>query len=250
MVNGSLVMHHGPVTVPHQMSAIITEVLDWTSTNKDGANDLIILDVWDCQGPGCDQAASEELAAAGIVLRDCSAVGSLTVGQALALGELKTGGAVLAHNCHQSPPGWTTYDDTRECAGFKNTTEGLRWRAKLQECVGSVPLDTPMRTLAPSLLTSSLLQRLAACAATAIGVLDVTAHYNCHKFSLTKDYPFNRLRDFDSNLTALPPPPTGLYSIQGSWAESIESVVRHLVSPCRNSSLYLPSCIVVIACVM
>lgn len=145
-VNGSALLgfHHGPVFIPHAMADALGEVVAWANERAgDGAEALVVIQLWACDGEGCDGAAAAVFAAAGVPLYSAMSPtiacgGNVTVGQAMAAGRLAGGGSVFATSeCTGSIPAPfpPTFDDTMECNGFVNASERVAWRADLAACL-------------------------------------------------------------------------------------------------------------------
>jgi hypothetical protein len=75
----------------------------------------------------------------GIPLVSCNELWGMTLGQALARGKLPRGGYALASlDCLQDPPGWTTYNDFIDCAGFYDQASDQKFRDEASKCVGEL----------------------------------------------------------------------------------------------------------------
>jgi len=110
---GSLVMHHGPITVDHPMSDAVQEVVDW-SANRTAASDLVVFAVTDCDGDNCTGLVQELFDSKNITfLTNCGDL-KMTVSEALEKSELAHGGHILAVNdCVDEH-----YDPSITCSGY------------------------------------------------------------------------------------------------------------------------------------
>lgn len=236
--NGTLVFHHGSVTVPHAHVSALEEVVTWANNNVDAEHpehSLVLINAWDCVGEGgCnyDMLADFDKLGVPILTNDrCDELWNMTVGAALEAGRLAGGGSVLAHNGCAGPDGWVTYTDEYECSGFLNTTAGDKWRAEVQNCVGPLPFATSPHEPHPHDLDLGAFDwsRILECAKTLVGIIAVPSHYNCHRpLGLHHDYAFDRMLQFSGHITSLEPPAmpnARLYSALANWAEGIEDVV-------------------------
>ena len=121
--DGSLVMHHGSITVKYDMSKAIDEMITWAGNNKNGASDLILLGVTDCEGASngttCTEAVNKVLAARNISIVTATDLATMTVAGLTMHGRLSNGGAMLAcHSCWQM-----NYNPAVACSGFGDSKE-------------------------------------------------------------------------------------------------------------------------------
>jgi hypothetical protein len=145
---------------------------------------------------------------------DCGAAADFTLSAAMAAARLPGGGhAVVLYECAMAPV--NTYDDRLSCTGFFNVSEGEAFEAEIAEC-----------TSAPSL------QELLACVQALVGIADVPDHFACYPDGSGKNetVPFERLLAWLEETTAAPlpsgPGERGLLSsIQGCWAQNVQSTV-------------------------
>jgi len=126
LVNDVVIMHHGDIHIPVRQADMIKEVLDWAASSEkfDGEDyeKLILINMWDCKNSGCEAKALAEFKDAGLPIISISDLPSLTVGAALELSKLATGGYVLAVDGDVGVPDWVTYNEYLECHGFFNLT--------------------------------------------------------------------------------------------------------------------------------
>lgn len=207
---------HGPITVPFPMQDAASEVVGWANAHASELEDaLVLLIVADCNGDACVAAAEAAFTAVGLPVvsgAGCTAASDFTVSTAMAAAALAGGGhAIALMNCPGAPV--STYDDRLSCTGFANVTAGEAFEADISACLAL-----------PSL------SELLACVDVIAGVLDLSAHYACYDGPLGRDaaLPFARLREFNVNVTALPPPAGAgerglLVSIMGCWAQNVQS---------------------------
>lgn len=118
--DGTVVAHHGPVVIPHEMGATLDEITQWVGEHGD-MDEVVLLYVSHIDGHNCTEGqctrepVKEVLNLKGIsYMEDCSALESLTYSDAVAMGKLGDGrGSVLAlFDCVSE-----NYDDTVNCYG-------------------------------------------------------------------------------------------------------------------------------------
>jgi len=226
MVNGTVFMHHGDVTIPVRQTKLIEEVVEWArSSDKLEGEDyeqLVLVNMWDCWNSGCDEQAMSELVAAGIPTILTSDASNLTVGDAMKLSKLPTSGHVLVLHGSFDTPGRETYSQWLECHGFVNLDEELAWRDEVTTCIN--------RTIDEESLWGINFHRVFECILSAKGVAMKADHYNCWKDSKTHDYAYNQLLDYVMNLTSMSPPSGGeLWVAQGAWAEDVADITLGFV---------------------
>ena len=212
--SGFLGFAHGPLFVPHAMEAAAGEVVAWANAHAAEAEDaLVLILAADCDGE-CRAAATAAFARAGLPVADCGAAADFTLSAAMAAARLPGGGhAVVLYECAMAPV--NTYDDRLSCTGFFNVSEGEAFEAEIAEC-----------TSAPSL------QELLACVQALVGIADVPDHFACYTDGSGKNetVPFERLLAWLEE-TSASPLPSGpgerglLSSIQGCWAQNVQSTV-------------------------
>lgn len=229
--DGTVVFSHGPVTVNHSMSSAAAEVVAWAAEHASEAEDafvLLIVSHCDSDVPGmtdaqCYAAAADALRAAGLVnvyIGDagCAAASDWTLGAAMKAAALPRGGfAAATVNC----PGSDTpnvYDDRLSCTGFINVTQGNTFEDEVSKCLTKI---------APA--------ELYACLIVVLGVVDVPDHFDCYLGDKSSPVPFQRLRDHNAEICAVPPPSAPgqrgiLRSIMGCWAQNTQSTILSFLS--------------------
>jgi len=221
MVNGTVFMHHGDVTIPVRQTKLIEELVEWaSSSNKLGGDDyeqLVLVNLWDCWNPGCNRQAIKEFVDAGIPTILTPEARNLTVGHAMSLSKLSTSGHVLVLHGVIEVPGRETYSQWLECHGFVDLDEELVWRNDVTTCINrTIDLETPR---------GIDVHRVLDCILSFQGILMKAEHYNCWKDSKTHDYAYNQLLDYVMNLTSMNPPSGGeLWVAQGAWAEDVADI--------------------------
>lgn len=220
LVNNTVYMHHGQVTVPIRQADMIKEVVAWAAASEKFAGEayeqLVLINVWDCWNTGCDDNALAEFEDAGISVISIAELASLTVGGALNKSSLAGGGHVLAVKGDVGVSGWVTYDQYLECHGFLNRTDEIAWGDKVSTC-----LKKPLNEIQISID----FDRLVACIVSLEGILMKAEHYNCWRDSDTHAYAYGQLLDFIFQTTSKEPPSTGeLWEIQGAWAEDVADI--------------------------
>lgn len=221
--NNRLVMHHGGVVIPHQMDKALDEIVQWANTYHDGENDLVLLNIWDCRyldevhhAPDCLSRVKSAVKKAGIPSLSCDGLLNATVGSALQLSQLADGGHILAYlNCNNPDPSFVTFDEDLACAGFTDPNETATWREEVDKCLAA---DQGM---------------WANCFQALDGLFNTSLHYSCYPGGLNREFAFQRLLAFNTNLSSLPPP-NYFYSLMGAWASTDESVAMGFL---QNSSL-------------
>ena len=112
--DGSLFMHHNILTIDHNMSDALDDMVQWASHNTKGATDFILLGISDCVGTGCDAAVDQLLATRNVTVVTAVELYALTAQAATELGKLPGGGAMLAcHSCWEMH-----FVPTVGCSGF------------------------------------------------------------------------------------------------------------------------------------
>jgi len=218
---GTVLMHHGDVTIPVRQADMIKELVDWAGSSEklDGEDyeQLILVNLWDCWNSGCPEKAIAEFAAAGIPTISTSDARNLTVGQSMNLAKLSTRGHVLVLNGGIDVPGWETYNQFLECHGFVDLNEELKWRAEVEICINKNISDETQMGID--------FHRIWDCILGAEGILMKAEHYNCWKDTKTNDFAYNQLLDYVMNLTSMKPPSGGeLWVAQGAWAEDLADI--------------------------
>jgi len=221
MVTGNVFMHHGDVNIPVRQTKLITEVVEWARTSHklkgEDYEQLLLVNLWDCWNPGCTEQAVSEFVAAGVPTISTPDASNLTVGDAMNLSKLSTGGHVLVLIGSIDVPGWETYSQWLECHGFIDLNEELKWRDEVSVCIN--------RTLDGETRAGVDFNRVLDCILITKGILMKSDHYNCWKDSKTHDYAYNRLLDYVMNLTSKNPPSGGeLWVAQGAWAEDVADI--------------------------
>lgn len=119
--DGSLVMHHGGVTVDHPMKDAMLEIINWAATKGTAVEDLVVIGVTDCDGGApCDLAVQSLLNSLNITfITDCSKLKGLTVAEASKMGKMTMGGSILAINSCWSE----NYNPEVACSGYKDKEE-------------------------------------------------------------------------------------------------------------------------------
>jgi hypothetical protein len=114
--DGSVVMHHGAVTISHKMDNSLAELTAWAASNGTSANDLVFLGITDCDGSGCAEAVQRLLTQHNITyLTDCSRLHGMSAQQAFELGALPQGGGVLAVSTGSGSNPTTTHKSVLSC---------------------------------------------------------------------------------------------------------------------------------------
>lgn len=196
--DGTMKMHHGSVTIDHEMGSSLDEMVAWAAANGTAAADLVVLGITDCDGSGCAAAAQALLAARNITyVTECAELKGLTVGAAFAKAALPGGGAILAtFDCWQE-----NYDPAVACSGFGSTAPARA--AALRDGGGSSGEDA--------------------------------LEYTCYSDSSTRSFPVGRMQAYIKKTVAAGPPADGqLYTTQCIWQESAASVT---VGELHGSSL-------------
>ena len=190
--DNSLVLHHGPLVVKHNMAAAIDEMVTWASQHKHGATDLIILGITDCACAGdticlnpigaCTKAVDQVLANRNISVVTVQQLKTMTAQDATDYGQLPGGGAMIAcYGC------WLPHYSE----AINNTCSGFRVSSDAQ--------------------TNQEVEALT---------------YTCYKDSSTKSFPFTRMWKYLDGVSLAGPPSDGrLYTAQALWQEDTESVI-------------------------
>jgi hypothetical protein len=216
--NGELVFAHGSVIVNYSMAAAAAEVVAWANAAGTSEDDMVVLEVVDCNGAECDSATIAAFKASGIPVftgdAGCALATDWTLGAAMTASELVGGGhAVAVMNCPMSST--PTYNESLSCTGFKNITAGELFETEAMACIAKPSMSEGM-----------------ACLQAILGILDIGAHFACYTGIKGHDaqLPFSRLRDWLIASTSVPPPVVPgqrglLTSIQGCWAQNVQSTV-------------------------
>lgn len=186
--DGTMKMHHGGVTIDHEMGDSLDEMVTWAAANGTAVEDLVVLGITDCDGSGCVAAAQALLSARNITyVTDCAELKGLTVAAAFAKAKLPGGGAVLAtFDCWEE-----NYDPSVACSGFGSTAR------------------SSITGIAPE----------------AQAAADEGLEYTCYNESSTKAFPINRMKTYMKKVVSAGPPSDGsLYTVQCIWQESAASV--------------------------
>lgn len=92
--DGDLIMHHGDIKVDYPLTDAVQEVIDFAGSNPD---ELIILFLSHFDGAStAEQDSKDALSGLGVYVAACAELTNLTVNGAMVLGELSSGGHVLA----------------------------------------------------------------------------------------------------------------------------------------------------------
>lgn len=115
--DADLVFHHGPVAIEYAVEHGLEDIKQWL---KENPTELVILDIKDCDGAGCEERTKAALAAAGIqYTTNCSVLRDLTVSQTKQLGKLAAGGSLYAFfECVEG-----NYDPSVTCFMFDRRLE-------------------------------------------------------------------------------------------------------------------------------
>jgi hypothetical protein len=115
------VWHHGGVAVDYKFSRSVADMVAWLNHEAtENRTELVLLNVWDCEGTDClKHVVSEATAAGANVVQDCSKLAGLTLGGALELGKLSGGGSMLVFTGGGGPNAaacaTTHYESSLEC---------------------------------------------------------------------------------------------------------------------------------------
>lgn len=205
--HGHLVMHHGNVEVPHNMTQAVEELVAWAGDHPSG-EDIILLAVTDCEGEHCYHKTQQVLADAGVPtqITDCSRMQGMTLRDALNMSALPNGGHILpVYNCVDA-----NYHPEVACSGW-DETDDLPDELKQLQNLNLADLkeeDVQLKTLKVSL---DFLNKHA---------------YSCHTKSKRKSFPIQRMFDYLDSTSQKGPPTTGrAWSLQALWQESVPSIV-------------------------
>jgi len=89
---GKLVMHHGDHVIPHTISDVLGEILQWAASNP---TELVVLYGSHCNDDDCSKMFYAALELAKIPRVECAEIINLTLGSAMSRGRLPKGGSVL-----------------------------------------------------------------------------------------------------------------------------------------------------------
>ena len=229
LTGGVLGFAHGPVFVNHSMEAAAAEVVAWAGAHTQAEDDLVLLNVADCNGEACTAAALAAFARVGLPAvagaAGCAAASDYTLAAAMAAAALPGGGHALALlDCPGAPA--ATYDDRRSCTGFFNVSQGEAFEAEVSACLAA---PSPAEALA--------------CVEALAGLADVPDHFACYTDGSGRNasWPLARLREWVFETAALPPPSAPgqrglLVSLQGAWAQNVQSSILSFL---HDSSLLL-----------
>lgn len=188
--DGSVVMHHGDITVDHPMSDSLDEMVRWCQQNT-AVEDLVVLGVTHVDG---DLSAVLKLLEARNItyVSDCSELKGLTVEAAAKKAALPGGGSLLAvaDGCFVS-----NYEPAVTCSGFN----------------------------------SDFLESRNVSAAEALNMTEVLHSdedvYTCYADSSSKAFPLDRMWQYLANVSAAGPPESGaLAQAQALWQESATTI--------------------------
>lgn len=206
VVDGTLKMHHGSVTVDHTMSDALTELVAWAGQKGSATEDIIVLGITDCEGTNCTALAQDELTAHGIrFVTDCSTL-RLTVADAFNQFALSTGGAVVAiFDC------WAeNYHEEVACSGYLSELQGTHGAAVVPQ---------------PAIASSTG------------GLNESAGFYTCYADSSSKAMPIARMLAYLQAVANAGPPLDGrLYALQALWQQSTASTA---IGELEGSSLLL-----------
>jgi hypothetical protein len=113
-----LVWHHGSVEVDYLFKQSVKDIVAWCAKHP---SELVMMNVWDCEGDNCMAELDKELAAQNIVnIKDCTEI-QTTYGAARKRGALPGGGSFLVVSGPATPNsvacGITDYDSSLDCCG-------------------------------------------------------------------------------------------------------------------------------------
>ena len=195
--DGTLVMHHGAVEVDHPMSDAFEEIMTWAKS-KPNAEDLVHLDIWDCENQDstgtCSDALLNLVSEKNLTVIECDELnGGITVGDIMSQTELEQGGGhiMVTFGCVQM-----NYNSSISCSDFGSGVDAER---------------------------STSFRRRTGLA------------YTCYADSSTKDVPLSRMWNYVNRTVIEGPPSDGqLYSIQILWQEDAASIA---IGEAHGSSL-------------
>ena len=196
--DGKLISHHGVVDVDYAMSDVLNELLSWLDAHETSPENLVLMNVANCDGDGCFDALDALFASKNITrITDCATyVNGKTIGEIMAMSTLKgqhNGAFMVYSGCHDS-----NYDETIACSGFGDKRRRLRSGMNEEENV--------VRSLNKT-------------------KLDLSLTYSCYADSSTKDFPLNRMWNYVKSIVEVEPTTYGrMYSLQALWQETDSSV--------------------------
>jgi len=175
--NGTLVFHHGGITVHFPFADALDEVVAWCGANPD---ELVVMTVWSCEGDGCDGLVASTLAAAGISpVTDCGFFANMTLGGARQRAAGLPGGGqllvVTGATEGEESCSYSNYEPDVACSGFDTITAsapadlsmavaGCLAAAGVAETDGALPVDALAPGQAAALIScaAGLAERAAA----------------------------------------------------------------------------------------
>jgi len=204
--DGSLIMHHSSILVKHNMSGAVDEIVEWVGLNHNGARDLVILGITDCDGgSACNTAVEKLLGTHNITIVTVADLASMTAQDAVERGRLANGGALLAcESCWQE-----NYESYVTCSGFGSGSGNV-------DSGDDLTLESSSTTLTKSNTNANV-------NANANAVESLT--YSCYTDSSNKAIPLDRMWQYLNNISKAGPPEDGrLYTAQALWQESSAAV--------------------------
>ncbi|GMH82380.1 hypothetical protein TrVE_jg6672 [Triparma verrucosa] len=234
--------HHGDVTIEHDFSDSLDEILGWAASNPE---ELVIMHVWDCisdDSGDCTTEALKQLNSRGLnVIDDCNKLINITVGDAKALAKNPTSpGLVLpimpttGNNGGQACSS-ENYDASIACWGTKSFTSRTRSDTTAAPTVFDCIEDSNIDPNAPyTTLSSPQKTAVSACVekyqdAPAPPNLQALFTYSCWDDSSSKSTPVDQMTAYMDKVSQAGPGQGSsnipLYQIQALWEESTASVV-------------------------
>ena len=226
-----LVWHHGDVTVDYEFSQSVEDIMSWTAAHP---TELVYMDIWDCVGEGCMDAATTALTSAGVPIMDsCADLDGLTLGGLKAMAQTAGSGLLIAStaDCANS-----NYDSTLACSGYqgrgaeeKDDEAAATLRGGVERCYEAA--GRVSATATASSLSSTQLGVLVECAEALRASINATTlesagFYNCYDGSDTVEYPLGRMMAYLDGVSSAGPAADGAPAQhQALWEETVASVV-------------------------